>query len=223
MRIDYHDLSDNDFENLVVAICEEILGTGVAPFCTGPDGSRDARFEGTAADLPNSVAPHKGNFIVQAKHSESPIAKYSDRDFSGNAASSVLSKEILGIKRLVQKRELDIYMLFSNRRMSGLIEEPIQRRIRTETGATVVELFGIERMDLILKKHPKALMTFGKLNLPLLVTPDDLSEVILSISANTGAFESAFRPDELERTSFADKNKDNGLRDCFKTCLLWIN
>src|SRR5262245_50024760 len=59
MRIDYHDLNEKDFERLIVAICAEILGSGVVPFCSGPDGSRDARFEGTASDLPNSVDPHK--------------------------------------------------------------------------------------------------------------------------------------------------------------------
>ena len=213
MRIDYHDLSEKDFERLVVAICAEILGSGVAPFCSGPDGSRDARFEGTAADLPNSVGAYKGKFIVQAKHTENPVAKYSDTDFSGSAKSSVLSKETPGITRLVKKGELDCYLLFSNRRMSGTAEGPIRSRIGTETGAKVVELFGIERIDLLLKKHPNALKTFGMepLHLPLLVTCDDLAQVILAISANSDAFERAFVPEQFERTSFANKNEDNGL------------
>ncbi len=215
MRIEYHDLSEKDFERLVVAICSEILGSGVVPFCSGPDGSRDARFEGTAADLPNHVDPHKGKFVAQAKHTESPVAKYSDTDFSGSAKSSVLSKECLGVKKLVKKRELDIYLLFTNRKMSGVAEGPIIERIKRETGAKIVELFGIERMDLLLRKHPNILKTFGMtpMHMPLLVTCDAMAEVILAISENTDTFEKAFVPEELERISFKTKNENNGLSD----------
>jgi hypothetical protein len=215
MRIDYHDLSEKDFERLVVAICAEILGTGIVPFCSGKDGCRDARFEGTAAELPNSASPHKGKFVVQAKHTESPVAKFSDSDFSGTAKSALISKECIGVKKLVEKGEIDIYMLFANRKMSGVAEGPIITRIKKLTGAKVVELFGIERMDLLLRKHPSILQTFGMIpmHLPLLVTCDALAEVILAISENVDAFEKAFVPEELERTSFKTKNEDNGLSD----------
>jgi len=215
MRIDYHDLSDKDFERLTVAICGEILGSGVIPFCSGPDGSRDARFEGTAAHLPNNTEPYKGKFIVQAKHTEDPVAKYSDTDFSGTVPSSTISGEMPGVKRLVKKTELDHYLLFSNRRMSGVTEGPIIERIKKETGAKSVELFGIERIDFLLRKHPDAMKTFGMtpLHLPLLVTCDDLAEVILAISKNADAFEKAFIPEELERISFKEKNRATGLSD----------
>lgn len=215
MRIDYHDLSEKDFERLVVAICSEILGSGVVPFCSGPDGSRDARFEGTAADLPNSVDPHKGKFVAQAKHTESPVAKYSDNDFSGSARSSVLSKECPGVRKLVMKGELDNFLLFTNRRMSGITEGPIIERIKRDTGTKVVELFGIERMDLLIRKHQAILKTFGMnlMHLPLLVTCDALAEVILAINENADTFEKAFVPEELERTSFKTKNRENGLSD----------
>lgn len=215
MRIEYHDLSEKDFERLVVAICAEILGSGVVPFCTGPDGSRDARFEGTAADLPNAAAPHKGKFVAQSKHSESPVAKFSDSDFSGTAKSSVLSKECPGVKKLVKSKELDIYLLFANRKMSGVAEGPIIDRIKKDTGVKVVEIFGIERIDLLLRKHPNILKTFGMtpLHLPILVTCDALAEVILAISNNSDTFEKAFVPEELERISFKEKNEANGLSD----------
>lgn len=219
MRIDYHDLSEKDFERLVVAICSEILGSGVVPFSSGRDGSRDARFEGTAADLPNSAAPYKGRFVAQAKHTESPVAKFSEAAFSGSAKSSVLSKECPGVKKLVKNAELDIYLLFANRKMSGVSEGPIVARIKKETGAKVVELFGIERMDLLLRRHASILNTFGMTprHLPLLVTCDALAEVILGISENTDAFEKAFEPEELDRISFKTKNEANGLSDDLAT------
>jgi len=157
MRIDYHDLSEMDFERIVVAICAEILGSGVVPFCSGPDGSRDARFEGTAADLPHSVDPYRGKFIAQAKHSENPVAKYSDTDFSGRAQSSVLTKEIPGIKRLVVIGELDYYLLFSNRRMSGVAEGPIRLRITAETGAKSWSCSELSGWIFFLRSIPKLL------------------------------------------------------------------
>lgn len=219
MRIDYHDLSDKDFERLVVAICMEVLGPGVASFCSGADGSRDARFEGTAANFPSSANPYKGKFIIQAKHTENPVAKYSDTDFSGNAQSSVLSKEIPGIAGLVDAGHLDQYFLFSNRKMSGVAEEPIRLRIATESNASVVELFGIERIDTLLKKFKGAMTTFGMepKHLPLLITCEDLAEVILAIGANSDTFEHAFHLDELERVSFKAKNTDNGLSNDLAT------
>lgn len=216
MRLDYHDFSEDDFERLVVAICAEILGTGVSPFAKGKDSAKDARFEGTAADLPNAAAPHKGEFIVQAKQTENPVAKYSDPDFSGDAKSSVLSEELPGVKKLVKAKKLDCYLLFSNRKMTGVSEDPIIERIKKETGAKTVELFGIERIDLLLKKHPQALVTFGQQQAsPLLVCADDLSEVILAISNNHDAFAQAIRPDEFERKSFKAKNVENGLSEDF--------
>lgn len=213
MHIEYHDLSDKDFERLVVAICMEILGPGVASFCTGPDGSRDARFEGTASHFPSPANPYKGKFIVQAKHTEDPVAKYSDTDFSGDNSSSTIIQECVGVKKLVDGGHIDIYFLFSNRKMSGVAEDPIRTMITRDTGAKTVELFGIERMDTLLKKFKQAFQTFGAqpMNLPLLVTCEDLSEVILAISQNKSAFKDVFKPDELQRVSFKRKNEENGL------------
>ncbi len=215
MHIEYHDLSDKDFERLVVAICIEILGPGVASFCSGKDGSRDARFEGTALHIPSSANAYKGKFIIQAKHTEDPVAKYSDTDFSGANESSVISAECPGVKKLVDDGNLDIYFMFSNRKMSGVAEGPIRSRIMTDTGAKTVELFGIERMDTLLKKFKDAFQTFGAepMNLPLLVTCEDVSEVILAISENKSAFTDVFKPDDLQRVSFKRKNETNGLSD----------
>lgn len=213
MLIEYHDLSDKDFERLVVAICSEILGAGVVPFCSGKDGGRDARFEGTAAHLPSPADPYKGKFIVQAKHTEDPVAKYSDTDFSGDSESSVLSKEFPSVATLVADGHLDHYFLFANRRMSGVAEDPIRKRTAVETGAKSVELFGIERMDMLLRKFKDALKMFGlePMSMPLLVTSEALSEVILAIRSNHEPLENAFKPDELQRVTFSSKNVENGL------------
>ncbi|MFL5481942.1 MAG: ABC-three component system protein [Gemmatimonadaceae bacterium] len=214
----YFDATSDSFERIVVATCFEILGDGVQPFSTGPDGGRDARFEGTASRFPSENAPLSGKFVVQAKHTENPVGKFSDTDFSGQTDSSVLSKEIPRIRNLVNQGELQNYMLFSNRRLAGVSDSQIRQRILNETGVTRVELFGVERMDVLLKRHPTIATTADVkiLNAPLLINPDDLAETITALDRDRDVFSAATEEvDELERVSFRQKNAENGLSEDF--------
>jgi hypothetical protein len=215
-RYAYHDLYAAQFEELVVAICSVLLGDGVQPFSSGPDGGRDARFDGTALCLPSSAAPHAGRFIAQAKHTEHPFAKYSDPDFASDADSSVLSKEIPRIERLVDDGELDHYLLFSNRRLAGNTESVVRERLQNETGAKTVEVFGIERIELLLKRHPEIvrIANIAEVNMPLRVSPDDLAEVVVALADNKDAF-GKIQPTEIERVAFEQKNEVNNLPDRF--------
>lgn len=215
-RYAYHDLYAAQFEQLVVAICSVLLGDGVQPFSSGPDGGRDARFEGTAQRLPSAAAPHVGRFIAQAKHTEHPFAKYSDPDFSSDADSSVLSKELQKIKRLVDGGELDHYLLFSNRRLAGNTESTIQRRLQDETGVKTVEVFGIQRIEHLLKRYPEIvrIADIAEANMPLRVSPDDLAEVVLALADNKASF-AKVKTTLIERTAFERKNELNTLSDDF--------
>ncbi|EGM8074926.1 hypothetical protein IIO15_001789, partial [Escherichia coli] len=48
MKFAYEDLSDGQFETLIVLLCQRLLGAAVQGFAKGPDGGRDAKFMGTA-------------------------------------------------------------------------------------------------------------------------------------------------------------------------------
>lgn len=48
MKFAYEDLSDDQFEVLIVLLCQRLLGIAVQGFAKGPDGGRDAKFVGTA-------------------------------------------------------------------------------------------------------------------------------------------------------------------------------
>ena len=48
MKFAYEDLSDDQFEKLIVFLCQHLLGISVQGFAKGPDGGRDAKFVGTA-------------------------------------------------------------------------------------------------------------------------------------------------------------------------------
>lgn len=89
-HIPFHDLSEAEFETLVVAICRELLGVSTTGFAPGPDGGKDGIFEGTANRFPSDIDPAKGKFVIQAKHAQSPIASCSDSDFK----KTLLDKEL---------------------------------------------------------------------------------------------------------------------------------
>ena len=66
MKYAYEDLGEDQFEQLVVLLCRQLLGMGVQGFAKGVDGGRDAKFIGVAQLLPSKAAPWNGTVIVQA-------------------------------------------------------------------------------------------------------------------------------------------------------------
>lgn len=217
MRYALHDLHPNQFEDLVVELCHELLGSGVQNFATGPDGGRDAKFVGTAQEFPSRVQPLDGTFIIQAKHTLDAVAIYSDPSFSGLAASSTLSEEIPRIKALCDADQLDHYLLFSNRRLGAIANEQITSRLAQETGATSVHLFGLEQIERYIKRYSFiATMLRGfEYDLPLRASPNELAEVITSIAAVQSEIDWPTAPSltSLERVAFKKKNQNNCLSD----------
>ncbi|HZH14041.1 MAG TPA: ABC-three component system protein [Archangium sp.] len=215
-RYAYHDLYDKQFEQLVVAICQELFGPGVQEFSTGPDGGRDARFCGVALAFPSSSQPWKGITVIQAKHTESPIEKFSESGFSSKAKSSVLSAELPRIKHLYDKGHLNNYILFSNRRLGAEANQAILDRISTETGLNTasIHLCGIEGIERHLKTYRRIaqVVDISPLEAPLRVSPDELADVIIAFAkaqSNLPPAESIAT--KIERTRFDEKNQINGL------------
>ena len=60
-------LNPKDFENLVQALCKKIIGEGVKVFGAGPDGQREATFNGKA-NYPSTVEQWDGYWVIQAKY-----------------------------------------------------------------------------------------------------------------------------------------------------------
>ena len=121
MKYAYEDLSSEQFETLIVFLCQRLLGISVQGFAQGPDGGRDAKFVGVAILHPSEADPWSGTTIIQAKHTNGYNRNFSETDFFNTAAAStVLGKEIPRIKKLRQAKQLDHYMLFANRRLACL-------------------------------------------------------------------------------------------------------
>jgi hypothetical protein len=122
-------LNDSEFEGLTVSICRKILGIGTIGFTAGKDGGRDGRFSGTAQSFPSTAVPWAGKFIIQAKHTNAPYASCSDTEFQ-----KIVEAELPKIQKLKAGGELDYYLLFTNRRLTGQKDADIRAAIKKETG-----------------------------------------------------------------------------------------
>ena len=187
MKFAYEDLSDDQFEVLIVLLCQRLLGIAVQGFAKGPDGGRDAKFVGTAELHPSKAAPWVGTVIVQAKHTNGYNRSFSELDFySTSSSNTVVGKEVPRIKKLRDAKQLDHYMLFANRRLTGNSETEIRDHIAAECGvpASSIYLCGLEQLELWLKRFPEVAQeaNLDAVDSPLIVSPDDLAEVVQALA-----------------------------------------
>jgi len=224
MKFEYIDLYEAQFEDLVIAVCQKILGIGVKGFAKGPDGGRDARFVGTAEKYPSVASPLGGKVIIQAKHTDDPIAKFSDSDFSSDAKSSILSVEMKKVKALMENDELDHYFIFSNRKLTADAESKIMDRFKDHVGLESVHVVGVEALDTFMRDYPQVRekLNINPVDTPLRVSPEEIANVIVTLSNQKEEIASSVKKKELlakERTSFTDKNIINGLSEDYAN---WI-
>lgn len=216
MKYAYEDLSEDQFEQLVVLICRQLLGMGVQGFAKGVDGGRDAKFVGVAQLLPSKVAPWSGTVIVQAKHTNGYNRSFSEGDFfNAKSANTVVGKEVPRIKKLRDGKQLDHYMLFANRRLTGNAESDIRAHIAKAAGLPEqsIMLCGLELLESWLKEFPDVP---GKADLdpvdsPLVVSPDELSEVVQAVARHMNEAAKTFDAPPTSRTPYETKNTINGM------------
>jgi hypothetical protein len=151
----FHDLYHQEFEDLVSHICVQILGTGTVIFAPGKDGGRDGTFSGTAQRFPSTKSPFAGKFVIQAKHTASPVASCSDTEFS-----SIIDGEVPKLIKLVESSELEHYFIFTNRK------KPADKSIAKEAELKKLNLksahiFGSEQLRLWLTSQPKIWSDLG--------------------------------------------------------------
>ena len=216
MKFAYEDLGDDQFEQLVVCLCQHVLGISVQGFAKGPDGGRDAKFVGTAELFPSKAAPWVGTTIIQAKHTNGYNRNFSESDFfSKTAANSVLGKEIPRIKKLRAAKQLDHYMLFANRRLAGNAETEIREYIATECAvpATSIYLCGVEQLETWLKRFPQAAkdVNIDPVDSPLIVSPDDLAEVVQALARQIDGVTVLLDDPPTNRVTYEQKNALNNM------------
>jgi hypothetical protein len=217
MKYAYENLGEDQFEQLIVLLCQEILGISVMGFSKGIDGGRDAKFVGTAQLHPSTASPWVGITIIQAKHTNGYNRNFSESDFYSTRAKSknILNEEIPRIKSLRSKKELDHYMLFANRRLAATAESNIVSFISRQTGVPrpSIYLCGLEQLEIWLKRFPRVatLANLDIVNSPLIISPDDLSEVVQAFARHKDAVKAVLDNPPTWRVSFARKNVLNNM------------
>lgn len=202
-------LDDSTFENLVNAICQKILGTGVISFSPGKDGGRDGKFIGTAQSFPDNINPWSGRFIIQAKHTNNSIASCSDFDFE-----KIVKDEIIKIKKLKDARDIDCYLLFTNRKYSGIKGEQLIKKIVLETGVENSVIIGKETINNYLNQH-KEIVRLYRLDLhhiPFDFSDEEIKNIILAFKQQLPSIENDIKA-EIDRIKhdfdFIDKKEKN--------------
>jgi hypothetical protein len=178
MNYPLYELTWQEFEDVVISICEDILGIGTIKFAYGMDGGRDAKFSGTANNFPSFASPWSGKFIIQAKHTTKANASCSDNDFK-----TILNDEIKSITKLQEADKLNNYLIFTNRKLTGIQDPKIEDLINEELSVKN-QVIGEERIQKYLKDYP-VIVTKHNLNrllLPLQFYEEDLKDIILSFS-----------------------------------------
>jgi hypothetical protein len=216
MKYAYEDLGDEQFETLVVLLCQRLFGIGVQGFATGTDGGRDGKFVGTAELHPSKAAPWIGITIIQAKHTNGTNRSFSESDFySANGANTVLAKELPRIKKLRESKQLDNYMLFSNRRLTGNGESEIRAYIAKECNIALesISLCGLEQLELWLKAFPDVAKAanLDPVDSPLVVSSDHLAEVVEALARQREEVSALLDDPPTPRVSYETKNEINNM------------
>lgn len=210
-RYALHDLSEAQFEDLVTSICREVLGVAITSFASGPDGGRDAYFEGTAESFPSKAGPANGKFVIQAKHAQSPVASCSDYAFQ----KKLLNEELPRVNRLFAEGRLTHYILFTNRKKTGGADENFVDRMQAEAGVQHAWLRGLEDIERELRANPQIVKNAGldKLRSPLFFTPEDYRDIIEALYANRATISNAWDSEHDFRNypTLPKKNEINGV------------
>jgi hypothetical protein len=207
-----YDLNNQEFEKLVVLICERILGTGTINFSTGPDGGRDGKFTGKAQNFPSKTSPWEGKFIIQAKHTEKPNAKCSDYDFK-----KILKDEVnQRLKKLIENNELDYYLLFTNRRLSGVTDAKISDYIESNLAIENC-LIGDDKIQLWLREYLEIakVLDLNKLFIPFEFYEKDLKEIVIKFSEMKEQLKETVKRKQ-DQFKFVDKTRKNELNKLSK-------
>lgn len=214
MKYTYEDLSDAQFEELVVLVCQELLGIAVQGFAPGPDQGRDAKFVGTADVFPSKSSPWTGTTIIQAKHTNGFNRSFSESDFfSLTSNKTILGKEIPRITALKKAGRLDNYILFSNRRLTAGTETLIREAVSKDCGLTMDNLYfcDVQQLELWLKKfhHIPVQANLDLVDSPLTVSPDDMAEIVEAFARHKESIKDVIDTPPIPRTPYKKKNTLN--------------
>jgi hypothetical protein len=117
---DLSGLSARSFEKLVQSIAGKVLGHGTVTFGDGPDGGREATFQGRM-DYPSQADAWDGYCVIQAKFLQRP----KDQKTDGRWALKQLEGELKAFADPRKQRRRPDYYIFA----TNVIPTPVQSSI----------------------------------------------------------------------------------------------
>lgn len=207
-------LDEDTFENLINTICQTVLGTGVISFSKGKDGGRDGKFTGKAQEYPSKTKSWEGKFVIQSKHTSNSQASCSDKEFA-----KLVDKEIPKLKKLFEAGDVDNYLLFTNRKYTGIAGEKLLKKIVDETNIENVVILGKEVINDRLNAN-RGIVRQYKLDLnhiPFDFSDEEIKEIIVAFKDQLQSIEDSIKSKvakikfQFDSISLAKKNKLNGM------------
>ncbi|QIJ76950.1 hypothetical protein GU700_21635 [Methylobacterium sp. NI91] len=128
MGYDFTKLGSKLFEELVQAIALKALGNGTVIYGSGPDGAREATFQGKVP-FPSETENWDGYIVVQAKYREKNDTKQSDAAWLINQLKSEAKKFTSTAKNLKRPQ---FYIIATNVDLSS-----VSTRTNKKTGKLV--------------------------------------------------------------------------------------
>lgn len=221
MNYPLEELDSGTFEKLINTICQQLLGMGVFSFSEGKDGGRDGVFRGTAERFPSNTDQRwTGKFIIQAKHTSNPIASCSDTDFR----RLIQNEEIPKLKKLRQEGAVDCYLLFTNRKYSGIGGEALREKIQTETGISNIAIIGKETINNQYLNPNKDIVRqyqLDMLRIPFDFSDEEIKNIILTLKQQWTAIADDVKQRaevlkyDFDKIQIDEKNTKNGLGEVY--------
>jgi hypothetical protein len=129
---DLSGLSTRSFEKLIQSIAGKVLGPGTVTYGDGPDGGREATFEGRM-DYPSQADPWEGYCVIQAKFLQRPKNPSAD----GRWALKELTGELRIFADPKKRRRRPDYYIFA----TNVILTPVQSRGWKDKAAALFEKY----------------------------------------------------------------------------------
>ena len=183
-HFDLHTLGWKAFEDLAACIFGNILGQTIQTFTAGPDGGRDASFEGLWKNN-SSGETYSGKFCIQCKHTSKPAKAFNIK---------ILDGELPKIERLVKAGRCDTYLLITNHSLSAAVAAQTESKI-SAVGVKQVGIFGSEWINQMIAQNPRLRRLvpriYGLGDLTQIITNQAYSQaktVLESIAPDLGCF-----------------------------------
>ena len=149
----------------------------------------------------------KGKFVVQAKHTQNPVASCADAEFG-----RILVGEHPKITKLVKGGELEHYLLFTNRKKPAGDGTKKEKALR-ELGLASAHLLGSEQLRLWLTLHSEIWFKLGfdRFETPLRIQTEDITTVVTAFHAALDGKPLDGRGEDFTYVPKPQKNKINKL------------